>query len=56
MLLLAAEILAKLSSHQLLRQCWKMSGSASSTAAREFLTKRIPRKFSYILQEIPVIL
>jgi hypothetical protein len=37
-------------------QCWKMSGSASSTAARKFLTKYLPRKFSYILQEIPVIL
>ena len=34
-------------------QCWKMSGSASSTAARKFFTKYLPRKFSYILQEIP---
>ena len=40
----------------LITQCWKMSGSASSTAARKFLTKYLPRKFSYILQEIPVIL
>jgi hypothetical protein len=36
-------------------QCWKISGSASSTAARTFLTKYLRRKFSYILQEIPVI-
>jgi hypothetical protein len=28
----------------------------SSTAARNFLTKYLPRKFSYILREIPVIL
>jgi hypothetical protein len=37
-------------------QCWKMSGNASSTAARKFLTKYLPRKFSYTLQEIFVIL
>jgi hypothetical protein len=33
-----------------------MSGSASSTAARKFLTKYLRRKFSYTLQEIFVIL
>jgi hypothetical protein len=32
-----------------------MSGSASSTAARKFLTKYLCRKFSYTLQEIFVI-
>jgi hypothetical protein len=35
--------------YHVLKQCWKMSGSASSTAAREFLTKSLCKKFSYIL-------
>jgi hypothetical protein len=30
-------------------QCCKVSGSASSSAARNFLTKYLRRKFSYIL-------
>jgi hypothetical protein len=37
-------------------QGWKMSGSASSAAARKCFTKYLCRKFSYTLQEIFVIL
>ena len=37
-------------------QCWKMSCSASSTAAGKFLTKYLGRKFSCTLQEMFVIL
>jgi hypothetical protein len=36
-------------------QCWKMSCSASSIAARKYLTNYLRRKFSCTLQEIFVI-
>jgi hypothetical protein len=35
-----------------IEQSWRMSGSASSTAAMKFFTKYFRRKFSYTFQEI----